>query len=147
MKHRSLSFALVVLLGCLATARAASGPTVESAWARAPIGAAGAMALYLTIHGGSAPDRLVGVDSPVAGMAMLHKSVEQGGVSSMDMLDAIDIPAGATVALRPGGMHVMLEDLRSRPAPGQSIEITLHFQQAGDEHVTVPVRPAGAAAP
>ncbi|MCU0274542.1 MAG: copper chaperone PCu(A)C, partial [Acidimicrobiales bacterium] len=59
---------------------------------------------------------------------------------TMRPVDGIDLPAGEAVALEPGGLHVMLLDL---PAPleiGQTYELTLTFEQAGEQTVTVEVR-------
>lgn len=137
------AFAMVVQCG----AALAAGPSVDGAWARAPAGAAGSMAVYMTIRGGSAPDRLTAVDCSIAGMAMLHESVEQNGMSSMQMLDGVDVPAGGTVVLKPGGMHIMLEELHSRPMPGQTIQLSLHFAHGGEVVTIAPVRSPGTTGP
>ena len=121
--------------------------TADRAWARAPAGEAGAVAVYLTLHGGTAPDRLTEVSADIAGMAMLHQSSESGGVSSMTMLDGVDIPAGAEVALRPGGTHVMLEALARPPRVGETFRLTLRFAHAPARTVDVAVRPAGSPEP
>ena len=145
MRHVVMTCLLAATMALVTGARAAgTGPSVNGAWARAPVGAAGAMALYMTVHGGPAPDRLVAVSSDIAGMAMMHESIEHGDVASMRMLDGIDIPAGGTVTLRPGGMHVMLEDLARRPAAGQTITVLVRFRSGASDSVLVMVRPPGA---
>jgi periplasmic copper chaperone A len=57
---------------------------------------------------------------------------------------AIDIPAGQTVALSPGGMHIMVLGLTQPLHQGQSFPLTLSFDQAGPRQVTVMIEKAGA---
>jgi copper(I)-binding protein len=67
--------------------------------------------------------------------------MENGGESmTMQPVDSIELPAGETVALEPGGYHVMLLDLVEPLEVGQEIELTLSFQVAGDRTVTAEVR-------
>ena len=67
--------------------------TARDAWARATVPGADTGALYVTLRAQGGPDRLVGVDTAVAGMAMLHVSAEQGGVMTMRDLDSVELPA------------------------------------------------------
>ena len=75
-----------------------------------PQPAEGAMADagYMAIANGSDhPDRLIGVETPVASSAMLHESrVSADGVAAMSHIEGIDIPAGDTAVLEPGGFHM-----------------------------------------
>ncbi len=132
---------------CFSAAAAASPISADGGWARAPAGAGDTMAAYFTLHGGDTPDRLVAVETPVAGMAMLHESGSDNGVSTMRMLDGVDIPAHGTVTLRPGGLHVMLDGLVQRPAAGASIRMVLRFAHAPAIGLAVGVRPPGAPGP
>ena len=113
--------------------------TVTSPWARATIiaGRPGAGYLSLTSDTG---DRLVSVSSPIAGHVMLH-SVESGesGVSRMVHLDTLDLPAGETVTLAPGDMHLMLMQLTQKLEEGTSFPLTLTFETASEITVEVPV--------
>ncbi len=63
-----------------------------------------------------------------------------GGMMQMRPIEAIDLPAGTTVELKPGGLHIMLIDLVEPLKDGQQIELTLTFEKAGKKVVTVPVR-------
>ena len=64
------------------------------------------------------------------------------GFAMMGMreIDALDVPAGDTVSLEPGGHHLMLLELADDLVPGESFELTLEFAEAGEQTVTVEVR-------
>ncbi len=118
--------------------------SIRSAWARASIVAGRPSAAYLTvINMGSQSDRLLGVTSPVAGAAQIHESVRDAGVMSMRPVDAVEIPPGATVDLKPGGTHIMLMKLTKELEAGTTIPLTLHFERAGTVTTDVPVHKSG----
>lgn len=126
----------------------AGGIAVSQPWARATAPGAPAGAAYLTVtNSGSQPDRLVAASTPVATMAELHTHIHDNGVMRMRPVDAIDVPAGGTVALKPGGLHVMLMGLTRPLAQGSTFDVTLTFEKAGKVTVPVAVQSAGAAAP
>jgi copper(I)-binding protein len=77
-----------------------------------------------------------GMESPAASMDMGSGSSMLG----MQKIDRLDIPAGGMVELKPGGYHIMLIDLTRELQVGETIEITLHFEKAGDVKVTAEVR-------
>jgi copper(I)-binding protein len=62
------------------------------------------------------------------------------GETSMEELAELDVPAGGELVLEPAGSHIMLVDLAGSLDDGDSFELTLHFETAGDETVTVEVR-------
>ncbi len=136
-----LTFAL--LLPSLA---AAAAPSVTDAFSRATPGA-GPGAAYFTIHGGDAPDRLLGVTSTAAQKVEMHSMTMQGDVMRMREVDAIDVPAHGTVKLAPGAEHLMLMGLQAPLKPGDSVRLTLRFEHAGEQTVTVPVGAVGANGP
>lgn len=113
--------------------------TVQDAWARSTPDVGSRAAVYLTIHSDET-DELVGasVASEVAGMAQLHETVTDG-VTSMRAVDAIPVQTGTTT-LEPGGYHIMLMDLAAPLEEGQTFELTLEFQNAGERSVEVEVR-------
>jgi periplasmic copper chaperone A len=63
-----------------------------------------------------------------------------GGMMQMREVDRIDIPAGGTVLLEPGGFHVMLLELQTPLVPGDTVDVTLTFELAGERTVTAEVR-------
>jgi copper(I)-binding protein len=103
----------------------------------------GVDAAYVTIVSPTA-DRLTAVSSPVAKKVELHTMSMEGGVMRMRPLAAIDIPAGQTGTLSPGGMHIMLLGLTQPLREGQSFPLTLSFDHAGPRQVTVAIEKAGA---
>jgi copper(I)-binding protein len=118
----------------------------EQAWARASLTNTGAA--YLTIrNGGRAPDRLIGVRTPVAGRAGLHTTRMDKGVMRMRPLKAIEIAPGGSAALRPGGDHIMLMGLTRRLKRGAHFPLTLRFAGAGEITVMVTVLGPGARGP
>lgn len=126
---------------------AAPTVTVSQAWARASAGAATTGAAYVTLTGGASDDTLVGVSAPVADTVQVHESSSEGGVTRMrQVTGGVAIPAGKTVALRPGGYHIMMIGLHHPLVAGQGFPLTLTFAHAAPVTVTVTVRPIGAAA-
>ncbi len=136
-----------LLLPAVALA-AGTGPTVDHAWARATPGAARTTAAYLRMRSDT-PDRLVALATPVAGKTELHTHVEQNGLMQMVAVEhGLDLPAGATVDLLPGGLvHVMLTDLRRPLKAGETFPLTLTFEHAGPREVAVHVERLGAMGP
>ena len=140
-----------------------SGVEVTGAWARNSPMMATMGAAYMTIMSTNG-DRLLAasVDSAIAAAAEVHEVVPaDGSDTSMPMgggmgsdttmamgdmgsgemvmreVEAIDVPAGEMVMLMPGGYHVMLIDLVAPLELGQTFDVVLTFETAGD--VTVPV--------
>lgn len=109
-------------------------------------GAKTAAGYFAVVNGGDTPDRLIAVETPIAKMAMVHiTETDANGVSTMRHLEAVDLPAGETVVLEPGGMHVMLMGLTDILAEGDMIPATLVFEQAGRVEIEFSVDPAGEA--
>jgi hypothetical protein len=97
---------------------------------------------FAVVNGGEEDDTLVSVSAAIAGQVMLHETVVEGDSSRMTHLeDGIPIPAGSTVRLEPGGLHVMLMGLSDRPVEGELVAVTLHFERAGEVAIEVPVVP------
>jgi copper(I)-binding protein len=117
-------------------------------WTRPTAAGQPAAAGYLKLQNtGGAADRLVGGSSP-AGTLELHSMAMQGDVMRMRQIDAIDIPAGQTVELKPGGLHLMLTGLKAPLAAGTKVPATLQFEKAGAVAVEFVVgEPKGGAAP
>lgn len=118
----------------------ASSVMVSKAYARASATAGaetGAAYVVLMVHGED--DRLVGVSTPAAKMAGLHKTVNVDGVMKMEHVDGIDIPANAMLQMKPGGYHIMLMGLTQPLKEGDEIVLTLKFEKAGDVEVKAKV--------
>ena len=142
--RRCLRPAVAILVGWLVTVSLAAGSgslAVADAWARATIGASTVSAVYLTVtNRGDSPDRLIGANAERAGRTMIHRSVVEGGVMKMRQAGAVEISAGETVRLEPGGLHLMLTGVSPRLESGERIAVTLRFERAGEMRLSVPVR-------
>jgi copper(I)-binding protein len=134
MKHLAIS-AIAAALTVL-PAHAAPNATVTDGWFRAlpsnlPAGG------YFTLHNeGSQPLALTGASSPACGMLMLHKSEEIGGMSHMEDLSSVDVPAGGEVKFAPGGYHLMCMNPGAAMKPGAVVNVTLGFR--GGESLEAP---------
>lgn len=120
--------------------------TVSQPWARATPTQNGMSAAYATVRS-TEPDRIVGASTPAAGMAELHVSKSENGVMTMRPAGPVSLTPGAAVTLAPGGLHVMLMDLRKPLKAGDHFPLTLRFEHAAPVTVDVPVQPAGARGP
>jgi copper(I)-binding protein len=123
------------------------GIVLTKAWARATPPGATTGAVYLSLENqGSTPDRIVTITSPAAGSAMMHETVEEGGISQMRMIDG-NIPAGSTLEMKPGGVHIMLMGLTAPLKKGETISLTLDFETGDDLTVEAKIAPIGADGP
>jgi copper(I)-binding protein len=111
MKNRLLTLAATALL---AAAPAFAQTAVSEPWVRGTVAqqkATGMFALLTSAKGG----KLVAASSPAAGVVEIHEMAMEGNVMKMRALPAgLDLPAGKAVALKPGGYHVMLMDLKQQ---------------------------------
>ena len=144
--------------------------TIEDARSRMSPMFTGVAAVYLDIDNGTGEDdRLIAVDvePAVAAAAELHETFDDGDHGDMDdgdhgdmdgmddgaepseegfammgmrEIEALDIPAGESVMLEPGGYHLMLIDLARDLEVGDEFDVTLRFASAGERTVTVTVR-------
>ncbi len=132
---------------------AAATVAIEGVWARpaktdAAMGATSA--IYFTLHNaGDADDALVGARAEaVAGKTEVHETVmDASGAMKMQPAPRVDIPAGGSVEFRPGGLHVMLMDLKEDLAEGDTFQVTLTFEKSGEKTVDVPVKAQPASDP
>jgi copper(I)-binding protein len=125
-----------LLTGCAAPAK--EGIEVRQAWAR-PAAQAGNGAVYFVIRSSEA-DKLTGVSSDVAEAAEMHESMMNGDVMEMHHLESVPLEAGQEVHFEPGGLHIMLVNLKQALKTGDEIEITLHFKNYQDIQLRVPVQ-------
>lgn len=131
LKTRSLTLLAALSFGlCTASAQAAdtAGAIVaHDGWVRwlpGKLPAAG----YVTLDNHSdKPIALTEVDTDDYGMAMLHQTVKNGSTSKMEMIDKLEIPAHGSVAIAPGGYHLMLEDAQHPIKPGDTVHLKLVF--------------------
>ena len=124
-----------------------AGPIViEAPWSRATPGGAKVASGYMRIiNRGPEPDRLIGGTTTVAGRLEVHESSSVDGVARMTPLaGGLVIRPGESVELKPGGVHVMLADLKHPLKEGDVISGTLMFERAGTVSVQYRVGSIGA---
>jgi copper(I)-binding protein len=98
-------------------------------------------AVFMSLENRSDQDQaLVAAESDVSEIVELHTHIEEGGMMRMRRIEKIDVPAGETVILQPGGLHVMLIGLQQALEPGQTIDLTLVFEDGSRMPVQAPVR-------
>jgi copper(I)-binding protein len=119
----------------------AQGIVIDEPYAITAVPGAPTGGAYMLIHNhGSAPDRLLGARSPVAAHVMLHTHDEADGVMRMRPVeDGLEVPAHGELLLGRGGNHVMFMGITDPFEDGETIPLTLVFEQAGEIEVEVPV--------
>lgn len=142
MKVKTIIF-VRTLLGILLGLSACSSPalSVSDGWSR-PAAAGNNGAAYFIIRNGTVhADTLLGVTTDSAGQAEMHMTmVDANNVMSMHPQATVDIPAGGTVEFKPGGLHVMLVELKQELKAGDVYSLTLQFRNAGDVPVIITVQ-------
>ncbi len=133
---------VIVLAAC---APAASGPkvSVESLWGRSSPKVVDAAAFYMNLKNtGSVADSLIGAKSSACGMIELHETVDKNGMMEMQPIagQKIEIPAGGSVELKPGGMHVMCMMKKADFTAGSKLPITLIFEKSGEMPLTADIK-------
>jgi len=134
-------FAVAAALSFAAFAAAAQ-VAVSEPWVRGTVASQMATGAFMKITA-AAPARLVGARSPVAGVVEIHEMAMVNNVMRMRAIDALELPAGKAVELRPGGYHVMLMDLQRDLKEGETVPLTLVIEQGGKRQsveVKAPVR-------
>lgn len=128
--------ALVVAAGC--SSKGSTDGGVETAAlavtnARIPVPASpDVAAVYLdVVNNTDEADTLESVTTDAGGTAEVHETTDDNGTMKMSASGPVDIAAGATLALKPGGYHIMIMKPTRTLAEGESVAVTLHFTRAG----------------
>lgn len=136
---------LVTLAGCGGPS-APSSIEVAEAWSPETPPGASVAAGYMTIRNGTAADdAIIAMESPVAGAVEVHTMTMEDGMMRMRKVENLEVPAGKSVVLEPGAMHLMLIDLKDPLAAGGRYPLTLTFKAAGKVQTEVEVRGNGGA--
>jgi copper(I)-binding protein len=131
---------------------AAQGALVEVSgpWVRATVPGQSGTGGFMSLRAKSGPLQLVGFTTPVADSAELHEMAMDGAVMRMRPVDAVDLPLGQAVELKPGGHHLMLMGLKKPLKAGSSLPLVLKLKTPDgrllEQHLSVPVRTAAPAA-
>lgn len=145
MLKRRLSQALGVLLlilsGGLFAQPVSQLVEVKAPYVRAVPPGQPNSASFLQLNNTDAKDHaLVAAESPASKVVELHTHTMEGGMMRMRQVERIDLPAGAEVALQPGGLHVMLIGLQQDLVPGEAIPLTLIFEDGSRQQIQAPVQ-------
>ncbi|MDT7857820.1 copper chaperone PCu(A)C [Rubrivirga sp. S365] len=121
-------------------AEAASLAAADAYVRAAPAG--GVSAVFFRLENGTAtPDTLVAARTDAASRVQVHETTESAdGLRGMREADRVAVPAGGAVAFEPGGLHVMLLDLRRGLAEGDTVDLALDFAEGQTLALRVPVR-------
>jgi periplasmic copper chaperone A len=113
--------------------------TISKPWVRATVPGQKVAAAYMEIRS-SENATLVGAASPAAKTAEVHEMSMDNGVMKMREIPRLELPAGKTVALKPGGYHVMLTDIVKPLKAGDSVPITLTVETADKRRSTIEIK-------
>lgn len=130
MKSRALFRILAASLALACGALYAQTVDIKDAWVRTSVPGQKASGAFMKITAKESL-RLVAVSTPVAGVAEVHQMTMDGDVMKMRAVEGgLELPAGKTVALTPGGYHVMLMDLKAPLTRDSTVPMTLVFKDA-----------------
>jgi periplasmic copper chaperone A len=132
---------LLMLAAALPQWAGAADIQVTQAWARPTPPTAQVGAVYFSVkNSGTKEDELVAVSSSVAASVEIHETQTVKGMMQMRQVASVSCPAGATLKIEPGGLHVMLLGLKQPLMEGSRVDLTLRFRHAGVLSIQVPIR-------
>ena len=148
MKRNTLAL-LVVALGFSFAVQAQEAKVgsikIENAYTRATVPGQQVAGGFMKIENKGIADQLLSASSPAAGEVQLHEMAMEGSVMKMRQVKDIPVPAGGSVELKPGGLHLMLMNIKAPLAAGESVPVKLKFAKAGEVEVKMPVNAMGQA--
>jgi len=129
MYPRLAAVALVATL--LLPAAALGDVTLSGAWVRAMPAAQSMTAGYLRLeNSGDSAMTVIGATSDASPRVEIHTTVSRDGMQRMQRVESLDVAAGESVELAPGGYHLMLRDMPNMPAEGDTVVLCLELYQA-----------------
>jgi copper(I)-binding protein len=138
------SIAVGVFSAVLANTAAWAQVQVDDPWVRATVPEQNVTGAFMRLTA-PADARLVSARSPLAGKVEIHEMVTEKDLMKMRPVVAIELPAGKTIELKPGGRHVMLFDLKGPVREGDTVPLTLVLEGRDGKRETIdvaaPVRP------
>ncbi len=133
---RSIALTLVALLASAGVAQAQV--TVTEPWIRATVGGQKVAGGYMQLKS-ERDTSLVSASSAAAAAVEVHEMAMEGNVMKMRALQKLDLPAGKTVELKPGGYHIMFIDIKEPMKPGAKVPLTLTFEDKDKKRETLEV--------
>jgi len=136
---RGIRMILIAVSAAVAGVPAWAQVEVKSAWVRGTVGAQKTTGAYMDISSAQAAS-LIGAESAVAGEAEVHEMRMDKNVMRMRAVPKLELPAGKTVELKPGGYHVMLIDLKRPLKKGDSVPLRLRIENKDKSVTTIEVK-------
>ena len=129
MNFQPIATRITLAAALLLTGFAHAQVSVQDAWVRATVPQQKATGAFMRLT--AAQDmRLVAASSPVAGITEVHEMKMEGDVMRMRAIEALDLPQGVAVDLKPGGYHLMLQQLKAPLVKDSQVPVTLVFKDA-----------------
>ena len=123
----------------IASGIAQASVTATDAWVRGTVPAQKTTGAFVTLQSTEA-SKLVSVTSSAAQSVEMHASEQSQGVMHMHALEAIALPAGQRVELKPGGFHIMLVGLTRALGAGDTVPLTFTFEDRNGKRTSMEVR-------
>lgn len=138
---------IATLLAATAFVAQAQNPVVkvDDPWVRTTVAPQKVTGAFMQLTS-TQPVKVVAVSSPVAGMVEIHEMKMADGVMRMRAVDALPLPAGQPVALKPGSYHVMLMGLKAQIKAGETVPLTLTIEAEDGKRSDVEVKAQARAA-
>ncbi|MDT9001065.1 copper chaperone PCu(A)C [Paucibacter sp. APW11] len=131
--------ALLTLSIIVGSSAAQAQVSVKDAWVRATVAQQKATGAFMQLTAGE-DGKLVAISSALTPVVELHEMAMDKDVMKMRQIATLALPAGKTVELKPGGYHVMLLDLKTQLKPGDSVPLSLVFEDKAGKRQTVEVK-------
>lgn len=138
--HTFIQSAVVGLSLVIASSALYAQELVADAWVRATVAHQKATGMFATITATQEGMRLVRANSDIAGVTQIHEMAMDNGVMRMrEVPNGLSIEMGNALELKPGGYHVMLLDLKRAPKVGETVNVTLTFENSKGQRTDVAV--------
>ena len=133
-----------VLAQNVSQAVSTSAIKIENAYTRATMPGQQVAGGFMKIENkGNSVDQLLSASSPASDEVQLHEMAMEGNVMKMRQVKDISVPAGGSVELKPGGLHLMFMSIKAPFSAGDTVPVKLKFAKAGDVELKMPVNVMG----
>jgi copper(I)-binding protein len=143
----NIVFFMAAGFGMVATAQAQNAKVgsvqIENAYTRATVPGQQVAGGFMKIENKGAADQLISASSPASGEVQLHEMAMEGNVMRMRQVKEVVVPAGGTVELKPGGLHLMFMNIKAPLTAGETVPVKLKFAKAGEVEIKMPVNAMG----
>jgi copper(I)-binding protein len=128
-----------IVAAAMLAATAHAQVTVKDAWVRATVPQQKATGAFMQLQAAQ-DSKLISASSPLTPAVEVHEMAMQDNVMKMRQVPSVELPAGKTVELKPGGYHVMLMDLKQQVKEGDTVPLTLVIEGKDGKRRSVEVK-------